>query len=65
MPWHLETAVSMLVWFELGILIKNYSINKTPVILSNNAWLSLIILVTGGVLCFVNRNIVETSLQVR
>lgn len=65
LPWHLETAVSMLVWFELGILIKNYSINKTPVILSNNAWLSLIILVTGGVFCFVNRSIVGTSLQVR
>lgn len=65
LPWHLETAVSMLVWFELGILIKNYSINKTAVILSNNACISLIILITGGVFCFVNRNIVGTSLQVR
>lgn len=55
----------MSVWFELGILIKNYSINKTAVFLINNTWLSLIILITGGVLCFMNRNIVGTSLQVR
>lgn len=65
LPWHFETAVSMLVWFELGILIKNYMMNKTAVVWSNNAWFLLFVVITGAILCFINRRITGTSLQVR
>lgn len=65
LPWHFETAISMLVWFELGILIKNYQRNKTAVTFGNNTWFVLLILITGALLCFINRNITGTSLQVR
>ena len=65
LPWHFETAVSMLVWFEFGVLIKNHLMNKVVSILSDSAWLIPFVLIMGAALCFVNKSMTGTSLQVR
>lgn len=63
-PWHLETAVSMLVWFELGIWFNNNRIYEITERLKKY-WIVLPLLSLGGVFGFINRNIAMTSLQVR
>lgn len=63
LPWHLETAVSMLVWLELGITFKEKKLFDRSIKFKNV--IIVIFLVVGALLGFINRDIIKTSLQVR
>ena len=63
LPWHLETAVSMLVWFELGTIFMEKKLFDCSIKYKNG--IIVILLVFGALFGFVNRDIIKTSLQVR
>ena len=63
LPWHCETAVSMLVWFELGIIFKEKCLFDCSIKFKNGV--IVIFLVVGVLFGFINRDIAKTSLQVR
>lgn len=71
LPWHLETAFSMLFWYELGIVIQSHSLLnyfKEIKVFNNSAKFILIVIIsfTAGIIStFANFNITKTSLQVR
>lgn len=63
LPWHLETAVSMLAWFELGMIFKEKRLFDRSIKYKNGIIVTFLVL--GALAGFINRNITKTSLQVR
>ncbi|MBQ9375895.1 MAG: acyltransferase family protein [Ruminococcus sp.] len=68
LPFQLETSVSMLVWYELGVLAGEKLDNKKS-ISGKSRIITIVItlacLVSGFVMGYINRRITGTSLQVR
>lgn len=57
LPWHIETASAMLVWFLLGISVHDYFVifkHGMKPVLDNQAILSIVFILVGGGLSFFN-----------
>ena len=67
LPWHFETAVSMVVWFELGYLLKNNEkiINRLTTSTNLSVFIIIVLFVTGVTACIINRYVFNASLEVR
>jgi hypothetical protein len=70
LPWHLETAFSMLFWYELGIVSQSHSLLnyfKEIKVFKQFCQIHPIVIIsfTAGIIStFANFNITKTSLQV-
>lgn len=57
LPWHIETASSMLVWFLLGISVHEYVVDhkhRRKNVLDNQTILPYVLILVGGGISFIN-----------
>lgn len=61
LPWHTETAVAMLVWFELGLIVKDYCpdiiYNETSSKIKLSVLAALSVLIGGSITFFNVHNV--------
>lgn len=56
LPWGIDIAISLSVFFELGSIIRNIK-EKEKKIFIDNYFVAVILLIIGGIICFVNKEV--------
>lgn len=56
LPWGIDIAISLSVFFELGSIIRNIK-EKEKKMFIDNYFVAVILLIIGGIICFVNKEV--------